>query len=276
MPHTSSTGGRTRRGLAPALLGSCFIAWVPTPQASAAEMTARQVAEMFHKARDGIPVDLSGKDLSLLDLAGIDFKGAHLSGANLYGVDLTTANLKGSRLDGVKLDRAAISKADFSGANLERASLMRPSVNTQLGINSADAPKFAGANLRYIRLTAMMDGADFRGADLTGARMGPHEPRADISSMPSSWLRGCDFSGAKMAGADLMWAKLRFSRFVGADVSGVNFSGADLAMTDFSGANIAGADFTGADVDGTIFNGVRGWDEAMGLATAHNIDHVQR
>ena len=47
-------------------------------------------------------------------------------------------------------------------------------------------------------------------------------------------------------------------------------------MTDFSGANIAGADFTGADLDGTIFNGVRGWDEAIGLATAQNIEHVRR
>lgn len=244
--------------------------------ALSADLTARQMTEIFYKAKAGSPVDLSGKDLSFLDLSGIDFKGALLSGANLYGVDLTTANLKGSQLDGVRLDRAAIEKADFSGANLERASIMRPSVNTELGVNSANAPKFAGANLRYIRLTAMMDGADFRGADLTGARMGPHEPRADISSMPSSWLRGCDFSGAKMEGADLMWAKLRFSRFVGADVRGVNFSGADLAMTDFSGADVAGADFTDADMDGAILNGVRGWNDAKGAGRIRNLDRVRR
>ena len=160
--------------------------------------------------------------------------------------------------------------ADFSGANLEGASLMRPSVNTTLGVNSLEAPKFAGANLRFIRLTAMMDGADFRGADLTGARMGPHEPRADISSMPSSLLRGCDFSGAVLRGADLMWAKLRFSRFVGADVRDVNFSGADLSLADFSGADLTGADLTGADMDGTIFAGTRGLQSVRGLDKALN------
>jgi uncharacterized protein YjbI with pentapeptide repeats len=253
------------------VLSACF-----APGAAAADLTARQVTEMFYKASAGAPVDLSGKDLSFLDLAGVDFKGAQLSGANLYGVDLTKANLKGSHLIGVRLDRAAIERADFSGANLERASMLRPSVNTQLGVNSANAPKFAGANLRHVRITAMMDGADFRGADLTGARMGPHEPRADISSMPSSWLRGCDFSGAKMAGADLMWAKLNFSRFVGADVRDVNFSGADLSMTDFSGADVAGANFAGADVDGAMFNGVRGWDEVKGLEAAVNVDRARR
>lgn len=244
--------------------------------AFAADFTARQITELFHKSKGDQPIDLSGKDLSFLDLAGIDFRGAQLSGANLYGVDLNAANLKGTKLDGVKLDRAAIERADFSGANLERASLLRPSVNTELGVNSSNAPKFAGANLRYVRLTAMMDGADFRGADMTGARMGPHEPRADISSMPSSWLRGCDFSGAKMEGADLMWAKLRFSKFVGADLRGVNFSGTDLAMTDFSGANVAGADFTDADLDGAILNGVRGWAEIKGGDRIRNLDRARR
>ncbi len=146
--------------------------WLLCAPLHAADLTARQVTEMFYKARSGAPVDLSGKDLSFLDLAGIDFKGALLSGANLYGVDLKTANLKGSHLAGVRLDRAAIEGTDFSGANLERASMLRPSVYTRLGINSASAPKFAGANLRHIRLTAMMDGADFRGADLTVRRWG--------------------------------------------------------------------------------------------------------
>lgn len=270
--HGLLSAAQTRRALCglPAVL--LFWQFVP---AAAADLSARQVTEMFYKARTGTPVDLSGKDLSFLDLAGVDFKGALLSGANLYGVDLKTANLKGSQLAGVRLDRAAIEGTDFSGANLERASMLRPSVYTRLGINSAKAPKFAGANLRHIRLTAMMDGADFRGADLTGARMGPHEPRADISSMPSSWLRGCDFSGAKMIGADLMWAKLSFSRFVGADVREVNFSGADLSMTDFSGADVRGANFGGADLDGARFDGVRGWEEAKGIDAAVNVNRAR-
>lgn len=240
----------------------------------AADFTAREVSQVFHRAKMGEPVDLTGKDLSYLDLAGIDFKGAVMSRANLFGVDLTTANLRGAKLDGVMLDRAIVLRADFSGANLEGASLMRPSVNTTLGSNSQDAPKFAGANLRHIRITAMMDGADFRGADLTGARMGPHEPRADISSMPGSLLRGCDFSGATLNGADLMWAKLRFSKFIGANLQGVNLAGADLSMTDFSGADLTGANLEGADLDGTILRGVRGMDTVKGLDGAKNADRV--
>lgn len=39
--------------------------------------------------------------------------------------------------------------------------MMRPAVNISLQNNRADTPKFAGANPRGIRITAMMDGADF-------------------------------------------------------------------------------------------------------------------
>ena len=242
----------------------------------AADFTAREVTEAFFKAKPGVPLDFSGRDLSFLDLANIDFKGASLANANLYGVDLTRSSLRGTNLAGVKLDRAVIIGADFSGANLEGASVMRPSVYTTLYANKDEAPKFAGANMRGLRMTAMMDGADFRGADLSAARLGPHEPRADISSMPASSLRGCDFSGANLKGADLMWAKLSFSRFVGADLRDVNFSGADLSKADLSGADLAGADLTGADVDGANLSGVKGWVQAKGLATVLNLDRAIR
>ena len=244
--------------------------------ACAADFTARELTEAFFKAKAGTPLDFSGKDLSFLDLANIDFKGATLAHANLFGVDLTRSSLRGTNLAGVKLDRAVMIGADFSGANLEGASLMRPSVYTTLYANKDEAPKFAGANMRGLRMTAMMDGADFRGADLSSARLGPHEPRADISSMPSSSLRGCDFSGANLRGADLMWAKLSFSRFVGADLREVNFSGADLSKTDLSGADLAGADLTGADFDGANLSGIKGWAEAKGLATLKNLDRTLR
>jgi uncharacterized protein YjbI with pentapeptide repeats len=179
-------------------------------------------------------------------------------------------------LSGVKLDRAIVIRADFSGANLSGASIMRPSVYTSLYANRDEAPKFSGANLKGIRITAMMDGADFRGADLSGARMGPHEPRADISSMPASFLRGCDFSGAILRDADLMWAKLTFSKFTGADLSGVNLNGADLSKADLSGANLTDADLAGADLDGTDLRGVKGWDTVKGRDHMLNLDRALR
>ena len=266
----------------PRAIGPCF-GWVmlaalalaaTTGPASAADYTARALTEAFYRAKAGERLDFSGKDLSFLDLAGIDFKGATLAHANLYGVDLTRSSLRGSDLSGVRLDRAVMVSADFSGANLEGASLMRPSVYTSLYANRDEAPKFAGANLRGIRMTAMMDGVDFRGADLTEARLGPHEPRADISSMPSSFLRGCDFSGAILKGADLMWAKLAFSRFVGADLSDANLSGVDLSKADLSGADLTGADITDADFDGANLKGAKGLLGAKGWSRAKNLDRA--
>lgn len=235
------------------------------------DVTAKQITQALHEPTNGKLPDYSDKNLSFLDLANIDFKGAKLARADLYGADLTGASLKGSDLSGVRLDRATVLNADFSGANLQGASILRPAVNVSLDRNRAEAPKFAGANLRGIRMTAMMDGADFRGADLTDAKLGPHEPRADISSMPASLMRGSDFSGATLLRADLMWAKLAFSRFVGADLRDVNLSGADLSMTDLSGADLTGADITDADFDGAKLAGVRGLDRTRGLEKAKNL-----
>ena len=244
--------------------------------ASAADYTARALTEAFFKAKPGEHLDFSGKDLSFLDLAGVDFKGATLAHSNLYGVDLTRASLRGTNLSGVRLDRAVMVRADFSGANLEGASLMRPSLYTSLYSDREEAPKFAGANLRGVRMTAMMDGVDFRGADLTGARLGPHEPRADISSMPASFLRGCDFSGATLRGADLMWAKLSFSRFVGADLRDVNLRGTDLSKADFAGADLTGADVTDADFDGANLKGAKGLTGTKGWASVKNLERASQ
>ena len=222
----------------------------------------------------GVRPDFSGRDLTYLDLAGLDFKGATLAKADLYGVDLTSANLSGVDLSEARLDRAVLIRANLSGANLSGATIYRPTIYADLGASLEDAPKFAGATMRGVRVQAELSGADFRGADLTGARMGPHEPRADMSSMPGSLLRGCDFSGATLNGADLMWAKLRFSKFIGADMQGVNLAGADLSMTDFSGADLTGANLEGADLDGTVLRGVRGLDTAKGLDRAKNAERA--
>ena len=168
---------------------------------------------------------------------------------------------------------APLSAADFTARQVTEtfykgASLLRPSINVALDRNPRDAPKFADANLRGIRIAAMMDGADFRGADMTDAHLGPYDLRADMSSMPGSILRGSDFSGAILRRADLMWAKLRFSKFVGADLRDVNFVGADLSMCDFSGADLTGANLMDADLDGANLSGVRGFDSVNGGRTA--------
>jgi uncharacterized protein YjbI with pentapeptide repeats len=72
-----------------------------------------------------------------------------------------------------------------------------------------------------------------------------------------------------------MWAKLRFSKFVDADLEGANLAGADLAMTDLSGANLSNANVTGADFDGARLDGVRGLENAYGVDQAFNLQRSQ-
>ncbi len=253
------------------LVATAFCALALSRPADSADFTARQITELLFNAHSSDLPDLSGKDLSFLDLSDIRFKAARLAGTNLFGADLSRSDLSLSDLRGARLDRSVIVDANFSGADLEGASILRPAINISLEQNRSDAPKFPGANLRGARITAMMDGVDFRGADLSGANLGPHEARADLSSMPSSVLRGCDFSGALLVGTNLMWAKLRFSKFVGANLANTNLVGADLSMTDLSGANLSEADVTGADFDGAVLDGVRGLETAHGIGQALNL-----
>ena len=60
-------------------------------------------------------------------------------------------------------------------------------------------------------------------------------------------LKSCDFSRAKMQGANLDRAVLTFSHFVGADLRDANLTNADLSKVDFTGADLTGANLTGAD-----------------------------
>lgn len=258
---------------AAALAGSC------TSQTNAADVTAREIAEELFAATPETPVDLAGKDLRFLDLSGLDFKGAQMQGADLYGVDLTNASLKGSDLSDTRLDRSTIIRADFSGASLMGATLLRPTVFTNLAVDWADAPRFAGANLTELRVMARLDGADFQGANLTRADFSPFEWRpgqGTISTLPRVGLAGCDFSKAVLKDANFSHTVLTFSRFIGADLRGVNLSGADLSKADLTGADVSGADLSQADLDGAVLTGVQGLDTVKGLAMAVNLDRAIR
>ena len=162
------------------LLGSTF--WSPAP---GAEMTARQVTETLFRAMPNTAADFAGRDLRQLDLSGLDFKGARLTGADLFGVDLTMSDLSRADLAGSRLDRALIIKADFSNANMAGASLRRPSAFSSLAFDQAEAPRFAGANLSRARIIARLDGADFTGANLSSASLGPDDLRSVITTSPA-------------------------------------------------------------------------------------------
>lgn len=239
-------------------------------------LTARDVTTAFFKAQPGQRVDFAGRTLRDLDLSGLDFGQADLAGADLFGADLTNAKLTGVNLSGGNLNRAIVIRADFSGANLKGAHIMRPSVSTTLEYDMTESPKFAGADMRNVRMTAKMVGADFRGVNLSQANLGPHEPRADISSMPNSVYKSCDFSGATMTDVDLNRGILIFSRFVGADLRRANLSYTDMSKVDLSGADLTGADMTEANLDGANLAGVKGFDTVRGWDTILHLDRARR
>ena len=258
--------------MAVAVLGWCLA----VPLAQASDFTAREVTQSMFKADAAKPVDYSGKDLSFLDLAGLDFKRAILVRTNLYGVDLSASSLVGANLSGARLDRATVVKADFSGANLEGATIMKPSVFSSVSFDHADAPKFNGANLRGARIAARMDGADFRRADLSDAKIGPFDMTVEAGMAPSSFMMGADFSGAILAGAEVRNINFTFARFVGADMRSAKLLALDFSNADLTGADLTGADVTGSNFEGAKLAGAKGLETLAGLQASKNFDKAVR
>ena len=85
---------------------------------------------------------------------------------------------------------------------------------------------------------AMVEGRDFVGADLRGARL----IRLD--------LRGQDFQGADAAGAVFAGSLLNGANFSHVDLRGADLRGTCLRGANLTEAQLAGADFTDADVTG--------------------------
>lgn len=270
--QTRETKSHTRDAWVRAAIGPEGVALDLPPQ----EFTARDVTIAVTKARrSGTALDFTGQNLRHLDLAGLDFSGAAMAGIDLFGADLTAANLSGADLTGGNLNRANLIRANLSGAILFNATLMRPDVSTTLEYAPHEMPKFKGADMRGIRMTTKLIGADFRGANLYGAKLGPHEPRADLSSLPASILKSCDFSGADLRNVDLSRAVLTFSSFVGAEMDGIDLNLADLSRADLSGADLTGADLTNANLDEANLAGVKGFDTVRGRDTIRNLDRVR-
>lgn len=266
--------GRYRAHLAAA--SATVFALMPLP-IQAADFTARQVTEALVRAQHGSQgaANFSGKDLSFLDLAGLDFKKARLAGVNLYGADLSKSSLAGADLAGARLDRANIAQADFANADLKGATLLSVTASQTVEPNPVDAPRFENADLTGAHIAARLDGANFRNAILSEARLGQLVATWG-SYRPRAILNSADFSGAKLIHADLSKAVLQFTRFRGADLTRANLANCDLTQADLTGADLTGADISGADFDRAILTGVTGLESAEGLAAAKNLDKAVR
>jgi len=260
MARATRTTSKVLLMLAAAVALGSAVAAQTEPVSRKADMSVREIAGALFKAKPGEPVDLSKHDLNYLDLSGLNFKGAKLAHSDLYGADLTGSNLRGTDLSHTRLDRSVLIRADLSGANLSGATLRRPTIYSDLSTNLADAPRFAGANLTGVRVMANLSGADFHGADLSGANFSPLEApgQGTITSLVGNVLKACDFARAILHGTNLERAQLTFSHFAGADLTGANLSHTDLSRADLTGADLTGADVTGADFDGANLLGVQG------------------
>ena len=153
------------------LLCLSLITLLAAVSAHGAELPLRQIVEALFKAKPGVQLDYSGKDLSLLDLSGVDFKRANLAGANMLGDDLSGANLTGVKLAGAKLDRTLLARANFNGADLSHATLFDAVGSLTFEAPVANAPTFVGADLSGARIFARLSRPDFRNANLSGARL---------------------------------------------------------------------------------------------------------
>ncbi|MEZ5899071.1 MAG: pentapeptide repeat-containing protein [Hyphomicrobiaceae bacterium] len=240
--------------------------------ATAADMTARQVAVAVFKAPPGAKIDLTGKNLSELDLAGIDFRSAMLARTDLYGSDLSGANLEGTDLSGSKLDRAIMTKTNFKGANLEGVTILKPSIFSTPDFNVAETPVFAGAHLKRARIAARMDSVNFRGADLSEASIGPFDMSVEGGLAPSSLMKGADFTDANLQGVDIRNVDFTFGRFTGANLKGARLTSLNLTNADFSGADLTDAVFSGCNFEGVKLTGAKGLNSVKGLETATNVD----
>lgn len=267
--------GLSRAAIALFASGTIVVAVQGVGPLMAADISVREVADTLFRARAGERVDLGGRSLEGLDLAGLDFKGARLVGADLFGTDLTRTRLAGANLDGVRLDRAIVIRADFTGASLRGAMLRSLTVFSTVDPEPADAPRFAGADLSNVHIVARLDGTDFRGANLTDARIGQ---QAGVwgSYAPRMTLIGADFSASELRRTNLKSSVLHFARFINATIIDSDFRDTDLSGADFTGAELQGTDFTGANLDGAIFRGAKGFDRAIGLSTAINADRMIR
>ena len=120
---------------------------------------------------------------------------------DVRGVSLGYTDLSGLDLRGAILESSHLAEADLTGTDLTGAML----ADADLSRADATGVRLRGADLRYARL----EGADLQGADLSYAWIGsPHSPTG---------------------------ARLDYSNFQDADISGLNLEGYELDESDLKG-----------------------------------------
>lgn len=170
-----------------------FVVWCDRPDTPPCEdgwLSDPAFLTEFHAMRDSYLGSLTKSDLSGADLRGAEMfrtflagsemrdarlDGAALEDAVLEGVILTEAGLDGTDLTGAALDRATITAATVAGAVFRRASL----VDATLGVDALTGGDFRGADLTRARLRGRYQG-DFSSDNIVGPTL---FSQADLSGV---------------------------------------------------------------------------------------------
>lgn len=241
----------------------------------------------------GPGADLRGANFEVstgVNLSGADLSGADLTGATFWSNGFFGADLHGATMAGVDLRGAIVVNSDFRGAVLDGALIgeLTPGFAPgQLVNNDFTGASFVTTDLRRLRISsnltdanlqaASMNGTDFGGSNLTGARMSSvfvHDTGSctDVigvpASMPVGWqvvrnrlvgpntkICDADLSGLDLTTVDLHSAHVVTSNLSNTLLAGVNLRGADIADTTFGGATLAGTDLTGATLTSVALAG---------------------
>lgn len=194
---------------------------------------------------NGVPIKLpTGWTLANGTLFG---PGAVVTGADLTGADLSTAAMRGI----VSGDLTGTPSALPLNWTVANGYLVGPSAN----LTNAN---LSGANLTGISISrAVIAGADFSGATLTGLRSGFEV--GSPSALPSQWSLISGYligPGANLSSATL--TAVTFDGSTGLSLAGVDFTDANLTNDIFSTCDITGAVFSTANFTGVSSSGLTG------------------
>jgi uncharacterized protein YjbI with pentapeptide repeats len=216
---------------------------------------------------------MSGAGLGAAKLAGADFKGADLTGAAFGGADLGGADLTGATLDGADFMEATLAGADLSRATLVKTTFLENDltgarfVGADLGQcmfikANLEAADFSGARL----CSALFVGVSAQGAVFTNADMTKVCAASDASFL------GADFRGANLTGAGMRESDFRAARFEGASLEGADLSESDVGFAGLAGTMARHARFDKSDLTGADLTNVNLYEGSLMKAVLFRTD----
>lgn len=170
-----------------------------------------------------VPWEWPSPDVFSSTVSWLNLEEAVLDGADCTRMPLAKCKMPRASLVGAKLSGVNLKGVNANGTSFAEANLESAFLDGLTGF----AAQFSQANLSGVKGQCM----DLKCADLSFARF--HDARLDFSSF-------CD---ANLSGADLGRASLRHCIFREAQVTDANFQYANLERADFRGCDLSVADF---------------------------------